>query len=129
MGTKQAEIESVIRDYIEGWYFADPERMKQALHPDLAKRGLHVIEATGKAHFVHASASSMVEYTRAKLGKLDPGADPEISIRLLEVRDNTASAVVTSVKFVDHVHLALCEGRWQIVNVLWEPARSKAGSA
>lgn len=117
-----AEIESTIRDYIEGWYSADPDRMKRALHPDLAKRGFHLIEATGKAHFIHASSSSMVEYTRAGLGKLDPGADPEITVKILELCDNTASAVATSIKFIDHIHLATCDGRWPIVNVRWEPA-------
>ena len=27
-------------DYFEGWFDADPERMRRALHPELAKRSL-----------------------------------------------------------------------------------------
>ena len=31
-------IEQACLDYVEGWYTGDVERMKRALHPDLAKR-------------------------------------------------------------------------------------------
>jgi hypothetical protein len=115
------EIENTIRDYVEGWYFCDQGRMKRALHPDLAKRGYHVVPATGHANLVHVSAANMVEYTRAGLGRLNEGEDPDISIDVLKVCGNTASAVSTSAKFVDHIHLARRADRWLIVNVLWEP--------
>jgi hypothetical protein len=120
MDKRHAEIEGVIRDYIEGWYCSDAERMTDALHPDLAKRGYHVVEATDRSNLVPVTAASMVEYTRAGLGKLEPGIDPDISIKIFDVRENTASAVVQSIRYVDHVHLAYCNGRWQIINVLWE---------
>ena len=38
-----ADEEAIVRcvlDYFEGWFEADPERMRRALHPDLAKRSL-----------------------------------------------------------------------------------------
>jgi hypothetical protein len=34
----QARIKQAALDDIEGWYAGDAERMKRALHPDLAKR-------------------------------------------------------------------------------------------
>ena len=37
-GPDRDAIESVVRDYIEGWYSGDVERMNRALHDDLVKR-------------------------------------------------------------------------------------------
>ena len=31
-------IKATARDYIEGWYEGNAERMERAVHPDLAKR-------------------------------------------------------------------------------------------
>lgn len=121
METRQAAIERVVRDYIEGWYTCDENRMRKALHPDLAKRGRHAVPSTGRSNLVHVSASNMVEYTRAGLGRLEDGAEPGISIKVLQVSGNTASAVAISLKCIDHIHLVYGDGRWSIVNVLWEP--------
>jgi hypothetical protein len=33
-----AEVEGVARDYIDGWYAGDVERMDRALHAELVKR-------------------------------------------------------------------------------------------
>ena len=33
-----AEVTRTVEDYFLGWYDADSERMRRALHPDLAKR-------------------------------------------------------------------------------------------
>jgi hypothetical protein len=121
MVSVESMIESVIRDYIEAWYFSDPERMKRALHPDLAKRGYHIVPATGHVNLVHVSAANMVEYASAGLGKLSDGEAPCISIDVLNICGNTASAIATSLRYIDHIHLCRVEDSWSIVNVLWEP--------
>jgi hypothetical protein len=122
MASDDEAIRSVIMDYIEGWYLGDVTRMKKALHPDLAKRGYHVVPSTKTINLVHVGASNMFAYTEAHLGKLDAGVDMAIKVDIWDVCDNTASAKVTSVKFVDHVQLARFGDDWRIVNVLWEPA-------
>jgi putative lumazine-binding protein len=36
-------IKQTALDYIEGWYEADAVRMERALHPDLAKRIVRIV--------------------------------------------------------------------------------------
>src|SRR5438067_12737858 len=36
--TDEEHIAAVVRDYYESWYEGDAERMRRALHPNLAKR-------------------------------------------------------------------------------------------
>ena len=67
---EKAAIKNATLDYLEGWYDGDAERMERALHPDLNKRGVQVIPNTGRTVLSYASASMMVEYTRAGLGKM-----------------------------------------------------------
>ena len=113
-------IKKTILNYIEGWYEGNAERMEKALHPDLAKRGVFTIKATGKTYLQHASASAMVEYTRAGMGKLKAGEKMDNEVTVLDVYENTAAAKAVSKDFIDYIHLAKCNGEWLIVNVLWE---------
>jgi hypothetical protein len=46
-----------------------------------------------------------------------------IEITILGLADNVASVKVVSEPFVDYLHLARLEGRWSIVNVLYEARR------
>ena len=39
---------------------------------------------------------------------------------MLDLADNIASVTVVSEPFVDYLHLAKLDGRWSIVNVLYE---------
>jgi len=41
-------------------------------------------------------------------------------VTILDVSDSIASAKVVSEPFVDYLHLAKLDGRWSIVNVLYE---------
>ena len=43
-----------------------------------------------------------------------------IEITVLDLADNIASVKVVSEPFVDYLHLAKLDGRWSIVNVLYE---------
>lgn len=112
-------IRNTVMNYIEGWYEGKPERMEKALHPDLAKRGVQVLPETGATILIFASARNMVEYTRAGYGKL-PEEKRNIEITILDVYKTTASVKVSSAKYIDYAHLIKCDGKWLIVNVLWE---------
>ena len=47
-------------------------------------------------------------------------ADAPKKIELFEVLDKTASAKLTANWGVDYFHLAKVDGKWQIMNVLWQ---------
>ncbi|MCP4572801.1 MAG: nuclear transport factor 2 family protein [bacterium] len=115
-----AAIEATVRDYVDGWYAGDAERMERALHPDLTKRVVRTLP-TGGEFLNSVSASNMVAYTAAGFGKdkLPEGYVNQVAI--LETTDKMAMAKSISPEFIDFIHLAKIAGEWKIVNVLWEP--------
>ena len=115
----KAAIKQAALGYIEGWYDGDAERMEGALHPDLTKRGVQTHPKTDRTILSYATASMMVEFTRAATGKM-PKEQQKNEIIILDVFKNTASVKAVSVNFVDYLHLAKCNGKWVIVNALWE---------
>ena len=65
----------------------------------------------------------MVELGRSGSGK-DQAADKgEIKVTVFDVFRSTASALVVSNHYHDYLHLVKDEGKWQIINVLWEPTK------
>jgi len=114
--TDEESIRGVATAYLESWLDGDGERMRGALHPDLAKRGLDY--ADGRPSGVHHLTADYMGRSAAK------GPPPQFArtceVTVLDIADNIASVKVMSEPFVDYLHLAKLEGRWSIVNVLYE---------
>jgi hypothetical protein len=103
-------------DYFEGWFDADPERMRRALHPDLAKRSLD------GGQLAQVTARQMIEWTAAGAGaKQDPG-ERRIVVRVVDIHGDIASVVVDSSVYHEYLHLVRTADGWKIANALWEPA-------
>ena len=113
-GIRQAAL-----DYIEGYYEGNGERMERALHPELAKRIVRTNEQ-GRSQLGQMSAMSLVLGTRAGGGKDTPVAERRKDITIFDIYQNAASAKIDASGWVDYLHLAKWNGRWVIVNVLWE---------
>ena len=118
----KSAIKQAALDYLEGWYEGNAERMERALHPDLAKKGVQVMPQTQRTFLNFASASTMVEYTRAGVGK-NPDKKAKIKVEILDIFKNMASVKTTTPDFVDYLQIARCNSEWKIVNVLWETNR------
>jgi hypothetical protein len=43
----------------------------------------------------------------------------------MDIDGNMAIVKAISVKFIDYIQMAKCDGKWLIVNVLWEPVPKK----
>lgn len=115
---EQAIVQAA-KDYFEGWYDASPERMNKAMHPDLAKRHIAFNEDS-KTDIVHnATKSQMVEYTRAGYQKDFPKDSIDLKIEIYDIKNNIASAIVSSIHFYDYIHVVKSNGKWKIINVLW----------
>ena len=106
-------ITRCVLDYFEGWFDADPERMRRALHPELAKRSL------GSEGLRQVTASQMVNETEAGAGRRLDSAARRIDVRVVEVYGDIATAVVDSHVYREYVHLVRTDGDWKIVNALW----------
>jgi hypothetical protein len=93
--------------------------MERALHPELAKRIVRT-NPQGRSNLGQMSAMSLVQGTRAGGGRDIPAAQQQKDVRILDIYQNAASVKVVASTWIDYVHLAKWNGRWVIVNVLWE---------
>ena len=115
-----AAIERTALDYIEGFYAGDPARMERALHPELAKRIVHTDPQSARSRLAEMSALTLVDLTGALAGRPTPEAERQSDVTVLDVFENAASVKVVAAAWIDYLHLVKWNGRWLIVNVLWE---------
>ena len=116
-----AAIRATALDYIEGWYAGDGDRMARALHPELAKRNVTTdAQGGGRSRLIQMSAMSLVNGTRAGGGTRIPEAARKRDVKILDAYAGAASVRVGAATWVDYMHMAKFNGRWVIVNVLWE---------
>src|SRR5687768_15777836 len=114
-----AAIRAAALDYVEGWYTGDAARMERAVHPELAKRIVQTDER-GRSRLGQQSALTLIIGTRTAEGKETPLAQQVKDIHILDIFGNSASVRADMSGWIDYMHLAKWQGRWKIVNVLWE---------
>jgi hypothetical protein len=115
----KAAITQTALDYIEGWYEGNPERMERALSPDLAKR-IVMTNAQGRSQLQQMSAMGLVQGVKRGGGKDTPKERQQKDVTILDVFGNAASVKIVASDWIDYLHVARFNGRWVIVNVLWE---------
>ncbi len=115
-----AAIRATALDYVEGWYQGNANRMGRALHPELVKRIVVNDTTTGKSVLQNMGASALVNGTRHGYGKSTPRDRQQKDVTILDIFGNAASARATMADWIDYMHLSKVDGRWVIVNVLWE---------
>ena len=113
-------IRAAALDYIEGWYEGNAERMERALHPELAKRIVNTDPRSGRSNLGQMSALSLINGVKRGGGKDTPVAQQRKDVKILDIFGNTASVRIDAATWVDYLHIAKSNGRWVIVNVLWE---------
>jgi hypothetical protein len=110
-------IRDVARAYLESWLDGDAERMRAALHPMLAKRGLDYGHESTPTAVHHLDADYMIE-SAARGPRRQFGRTCEITI--LDLAEDVASVKVVSEPFIDYLHAVKLDGRWSILNALYE---------
>lgn len=118
-------IRQAALDYAQGWYTADAARMERAVHPELAKRRVATDER-GRSRLTQMSALSLVQGTGDEGGRDTPADRRRAEVRILDLFQDAASVRVDMDGWIDYMHLARWNGRWVIVNVLWEVRREGA---
>jgi hypothetical protein len=113
-------IRATTLDYVEGWYEGNPERMGRALHPELVKRIVVSDTATKRSVLQDMGASALVNGTRHGWGKETPGDRRRKDVTILDVFGKAASVKAEMADWIDYIQMAKVDGRWVIVNVLWE---------
>ncbi len=115
----KAAIKATALDYIEGWYEGNAERMERALHPELAKRIVRK-DLQGNTRLDQMGAMALVQGTKRGFGKNTPKEKQIKDVTILDVYENAASVKIVASDWIDYLHIARLNGRWAIVNVLWE---------
>ena len=115
----KAAITHTALDYIEGWYAGDADRMERALSPDLAKR-MVMTNGQGRSVLQQMSAMGLVQNVKRGGGKNTPKERQQKDLTILDVFQNAACVKIVASDWVDYLQEAKFNGRWVIVNVLWE---------
>ena len=107
-------------DYIESIYEVDPAKVERSVHPDLTKRGFFMRQDQTAYTPATMTFAQLVELSKSynKEDRVPKDAPKEVVI--FEVSDQTASVKVTASWGIDYMHLAKYDGRWKIINVLWQ---------
>ena len=119
--TDRDAVRQAALDYVEAIYEVNPSRIERSVHPELAKRGFFIKKGE-TAYSPHVMTfAQLVELARNynKSGQAVAKDAPK-DVVVFDVADQTASAKVTASWGIDYLHLAKYEGRWQIINILWQ---------
>jgi hypothetical protein len=114
-----AAVKAAALEYIEGWYAGDAQRIEKVLHPDLVRRTLRIDPQTGTTYLMFDGSRDFISLTGEHQGK--PGAKQQEDIVVLDVYRNAAMVRVTAASWVDYMQMARWNGKWVIVDLLWEP--------
>ena len=121
----RSAVRQACLDYVEAVYEVNPSKAERSVHLDLVKRGFFVKKGE-TAYSPHAmNFTELVELTKNynKKGNLPKDAVKEVVV--FDVADQTASAKVTAVWGIDYIHLAKYDGKWKIINILWQTPPKK----
>ncbi len=113
-------IRAAALDYAEGWYEGNAERMSRAVHPELVKRIVVSDTATKRSVIQTMGATALVNGARRGWGKETPAARRQKDVTILDIFGSAASVKAVMADWIDYLQVAKVDGRWVIVNVLWE---------
>lgn len=118
--TEQEAVKQAVLDYVEGIYEVTPTRIERSIHPEMAKRGFFIKKGETVYSPHTMTFAQLVELSKNynKDGHVPKDAPKEVAV--YDVSDQTASAKLTAVWGIDYLHLAKYEGKWKIINVLWQ---------
>jgi hypothetical protein len=117
---ENAAITKTALNYIEGWYEGNAERMESALHPELAKRIIYTDPKSGRSQFSHMGAMTLVLGTREGGGSKTPKEKQLKEVTILDRFENVAIVKIVASDWIDYLSVAKFNGKWRIINVLWE---------
>ncbi|MBK5297245.1 MAG: nuclear transport factor 2 family protein [Vicinamibacteria bacterium] len=115
-------------DYVDGIYTVDTTRIERSVHENLTKRGFWR-EPTDSAYRPESVMTFDQLMKLTSVWNKDGKRDTSIKeITVLDVLDQTASAKIVAMWGIDYMHLAKYDGRWQIINIVWQahPPRAQA---
>ena len=114
-------VYAAIEDYVEGIYQVQPERIKKSVHPQLMKKGFW--RRDGNTEYDKESIMTfdqLVELAANWNAKGTLPKDAPKKIEIYDVQDQTATGKLTAQWGTDYFQLAKYDGKWMIVNIMWQ---------
>jgi hypothetical protein len=115
-------VRDAVLDYVEAVYLVQPERIAKSVHPTLTKQGM--VSRDGKSYSGPMPMNYQQLHALAGSWNIDNrNADPKTAPKTVEVFDvlsATAIAKLTASWGTDYFLLAKLEGKWMIMQVLWQ---------
>ncbi len=117
----KAGVKMAVLDYVEGIYEVAPERIERSVSPRLAKVGYW--RAKDKTTYQESPMNyqQLVDLAGKwnASGRVDADKAPK-EIEVLDLMDQIAIVKLSAQWGVDYLNLAKVDGRWMIMNVLWQ---------
>lgn len=121
--TKQdsLDIKQVALDYIESQHNVNPDQFARSAHPRMVKRTFWTDKKTGKEYLRETYTDVMVLLAESYNadGEGFP-ENPKKKITILDIYKKTASVKLEADEWIDYMHIVKLNGKWQLVNVLWQ---------
>ena len=117
----RAGVERAAMDYLEGFYEGSTEKLERSVHPEVFKFGFG--RSDDGYERSPMSFEEMLGYAnRVKDSGRSPGPDAPKRVEVLDVLDQTAVVKVYAWWGSDYMTMAKYDGKWMIVQVLWQSA-------
>lgn len=117
-------IKQTALNYAEAWYEGNADKMESSLSPDLAKRIVRT-NAQGQSSLGQMTAMTLVQVVRTGEGKQTPKEEQQKDVTILDMLTNSATVKLEMRDWIDYMHIGKMNGKWYIINVLWEPKPKK----
>lgn len=120
------DIKQVTLDYIESQHNVNPGQFERAAHPRMVKRTFWTNKKTGKEYLKETFTDAMILIAETYNLEQDKFPEnPKKEVIILDVFDKVASVKLLADDWIDFMHIVKLNGKWQLVNVLWQFNDSK----
>lgn len=117
-----AGVHAAITDYVEGLYEADSTKIIRSVHPELRKRGFwynrNQSEWNDNLDMTYDQLVSLAARWNQSGDRID--ADTPKVIEVYDINTRTAAGNLIAEWGMDYFQLAKIDGKWMIINVLWQ---------
>ncbi|WP_378187073.1 nuclear transport factor 2 family protein [Aquimarina sp. W85] len=115
------DIKQVALDYIESQHNVKPEQFERAAHPRMVKRTFWRNKKTGKEYLRETFTDAMILLAETYNQDKDKFPEnPKKEIVILDIFKKVASVKLIADNWIDYMHIVKLNGKWQLVNVLWQ---------
>lgn|GEM_PF-259398 len=119
--TDRELVYAAIEDYVDALYLVQPDRIKKSVHPNLTKKGFW--RQKGKTTYEPETTMTfdqLVDLASKWNSKGTVTKDAVKVIEIFDVQNQTAIGKLTAVWGTDYFELARYDGKWMIINILWQ---------